>query len=155
MLQEPSHVRKSNLSICKPNYTNAAWQRLQSKESCLTLAHLIDKRHSGGVVHGESALGGGTNACGLEEEAAGRLQLHAWTAYQCLDGQWLRICLRIGSGIRAWFERHSLLSKVVASCQWSLTIIVTFKSFSAHDELGTCRTSLPPPVVFGMKLLAW
>ena len=62
-------------------------------ESCMTPVHLIDKRHSGGVVHCESALGGGPNACGLEEEAAGRLKLHAWTAYQCLDHQRLCICL--------------------------------------------------------------
>lgn len=41
----------------------------------------------------EGALGEGPNTCGLEEEAASRLKLHAWTAHQCLDDQWLRICL--------------------------------------------------------------
>ena len=91
MLQESSLVCITCVEL--RSNRNAAWQRLQSKESCLTPAHLIDKRHSGGVVHGESALGGGPNACGLEEEAAGRLKLHAWTAYQCLDGQ--RLCIRL------------------------------------------------------------
>lgn len=66
---------------------------MHSKESCLILAHLIDKRHSGGVVHCESALRGGSHARGLEEEAAGRLKLHAGTAHLCLDHQRLCICL--------------------------------------------------------------
>jgi len=65
-------------------------------------------------VHGESALGGGTNACGLEEEAAGRLKLHARTAHQCLDRQQLCICLQIASSIRTWCEHYSLLFKVLA-----------------------------------------